>query len=146
MGLDDNMTQGQYPAQGQYQGQYQTQGQYQSQYPVQGQYQAQYQGQGYNQYQAQQLPRLTKGQVYDFICSCVQGTMNVAVSELVKIDCNSPTIRHICLNAMDIQFLQQTSVGVPYRGVIVQVPVWFCPICGKLYINPDYLDYSNNAF
>ena len=135
MGLDDNMTQGQYPAQGQYQGQYQSQ--YQSQYPVQGQYQSQYQSQGYNQYQAQQLPRLTKGQVYDFICSCVQGTMNIAVSELVKIDCNSPTIRHICLNAMDIQFLQQTSVGVPYKGVVVQVPVWFCPICGKLYINPD---------
>lgn len=137
-GLDDSMAQGQYP------GQYQSQ--YQSQYPVQGQYLGQYQAQEYNQYQNQQLPRLTKGQVYDFICSCVQGTMNIAVSELVKIDCNSPTIRHICLNAMDIQFLQQTSVGVPYRGVIVQVPVWFCPICGKLYVNPDYLDYSNNVF
>lgn len=105
-----------------------------------------YANQGYNQYQSQQLPRLTKGQVYDFICSCVQNATNVAVSELVKIDCNSSTIRHICLNAQDIQFLQQTSVGVPYKGAIVQIPVWFCPICGKLYINPDYLDYSNDGF
>lgn len=105
--------------------------------------------QGYSQEQmgySQQLPRLTKGQAYEYIRECVQTTMNVPVTELVKLDCASPTIRHICLNAQDVLFLQQSSVGVPIGGTIAQVPVWFCPLCGKLYVNPDYLSTSGEVY
>lgn len=125
------------------------------QYPYQSQYPDPYQGQYQDPYQSpylqgtdfnNQLPRLTKGQAYEFIRMCVQDAMRVQVSEMVKIDCNEQGIRHICLNAQDIMLLQKTSVGVPIKGTVVQVPVWVCPLCGKLYLNPDYLSYSNDGY
>ena len=87
-----------------------------------------------NQYFEQpKINRFSKSEVYNAIqCNCYNQT-GITVSTMVKIDEFPDTLRHSCFNT-GVTFLQQYIWQVPSEFGYIDVPYYFCPQCGKLFV------------
>ena len=85
---------------------------------------------------------VTKGQVLQ----CLQNELSVfsvnnggvAVSTMVKIDESPEVLRHACVNG-GISHLQRQIYSCQTPVGVVQVPYFFCGICGKLFVYNDFM-------
>ena len=88
----------------------------------------------YNEIQFNQhFRRFTKSEVYQAIqMDCYQKT-GVTVTSMVKIEDCLNSFRHSCF-LTGVTFLPQYIWQVPTEYGAVDVPYYFCPQCGKLFV------------
>ena len=83
--------------------------------------------------------RLSKSEVYQAIqTACVQST-GVYVSNIVRIEETPMSLRHSCYDT-GVTFIPQNLWRVPTEYGCVDVPYYFCPYCGKLFVYNNIYD------
>lgn len=109
----------------------------QMQMPMQGQQMNQMQGQ-MNQMQGQQMPpKLPKYRILEMLSQYVQANTGMAVQCVEKIHEAPDMIRHSCV-PMGITTLQRYVFTAQSGWDMLQIPFYFCPQCGKLFVYQDY--------
>lgn len=80
--------------------------------------------------------RFSKAEIYEAIaCDCFNKT-GVQVSTIVKLEECPSSLRHSCF-ATGVIALPQYLWQVPSEYGDIYVPYYFCPQCGKLYIEKN---------
>lgn len=85
----------------------------------------------YNQMPVQK--RYSKAEIYQAIQQyCYQQT-GVVVTNMVRIDDSVSNLRHSCLTT-GVTYLPKYIWQVPSEMGVIEVPYYFCPQCGKLFV------------
>lgn len=81
----------------------------------------------------QTIKKYSKSEIIEAIqIYCFQMT-NSQVSSVVRLEDFENTLRHSCVYT-GVTFLPQYIWKVPSEYGVVEVPYFFCPLCGKLYV------------
>lgn len=94
--------------------------------------------QGYGMDVGYKIPKLSKGQILDNMCTFIYANTGVAVTKREKIDEIPQTLRHACTQK-GVCHLEPFSFQYPTEMGMVSVPFFFCSSCGKMYYCTDYL-------
>lgn len=90
------------------------------------------------QMQGQQMPpKIPKYRMLELISQYVQINTGMAVQCVEKIHEAPDMIRHSCV-PMGITTLQRYIFTAQSGWDTLQIPFYFCPQCGKLFIYQDY--------
>ena len=84
-------------------------------------------------YDVQRFRRFTKAEVYQAIQMDCYNKTGVAVSSVVKLEDNPTSLRHSCFFT-GVTFLPYNLWAVPTETGTINVPYYFCPKCGKLFV------------
>lgn len=93
---------------------------------------------GQMQMQGQQMPpKIPKYRMVELLSQYVQMNTGMAVQCVEKIHEAPDTIRHSCV-PMGITTLQRYVFTAQSGWDTLQIPFYFCPQCGKLFMYQDY--------
>ena len=82
---------------------------------------------------------LTRGEIVNDMSMFATRNTGVVVSKVVKLDEMPNTLRHACTYAGVTELPQYTYQYMSEYGSAITVPFFFCPKCGKLFYDSDYL-------
>lgn len=81
--------------------------------------------------------KISKARIVDSIRQGVEITYKVPVSKIEYIDETPETIRHSC-PMTGIAILNREISNVMIGNAYLEIPYYFCPVCGKLYIYKNF--------
>lgn len=97
----------------------------------------QYTGYGYPSQQS--VKRVPKYQVYNMIALYVYQVYQTQVKQVIKLDEVPDGLRHSCLYT-GITFLPKQFYSLQSDIGLIQIPYYFCSVCGNLYIYQNFYE------